>query len=82
VEAGQVHLGLSLEVKDADGNLILDEADLLGDSGMSYEEVNAQLAPNFILTGSQIANPVNCKVRIWDKRSTAWINASTEIVVN
>ncbi|MCK5068063.1 MAG: hypothetical protein KAR16_11510 [Bacteroidales bacterium] len=82
VEAGQVYLGLSLEVKDGNGNLILDEGDLLGDDLMNFEMVNAQLAPNFILTGSQIANPVTCKVRIWDKRGTAWINTSTEIDVN
>jgi hypothetical protein len=81
VEEGKIYLGLSLEVKDATGNLILDEADLLGQEGMAYEMVYEQLAPNFILTGSQIANPVNCKVRIWDKKGTAWINASTEIVV-
>jgi hypothetical protein len=82
VEDGKVHLGLSLEVKDATGNLILDEPDLLGAEPMSYDMVHEQLAPNFILTGSQVANPVNCKVRIWDKKGTAWINASTEIVVN
>jgi hypothetical protein len=81
VDDGKVHLGLSLEVKDATGNLILDEADLLGEEGMAYEMVHEQLAPNFILTGSQIANPVNCKVRVWDKKGTAWINVSTEIDV-
>jgi hypothetical protein len=78
---GNIYLGLSLEVKDATGNLVLDEADLLGEEGMSAAMVKDQLAPNFILSGSQIANPVNCKVRIWDKRGTAWINASTELVV-
>jgi len=82
VEEGKVHLGLSLEVKDATGNLILDEPDLLGAEPMSYDMVHEQLAPNFILTGSEIANPVNCKVRIWDKKGTAWINTSTEITVN
>jgi len=82
VQEGKVYLGLSLEITDATGNLILDEADLLGDEGMSFEMVQEQLAPNFILTGSQIANPVTCKVRIWDKKGTAWLNASTEINVN
>ena len=80
-EDGNIYLGLSLEVKDANGNLVLDEADLLGEEGMSAAMVNEQLAPNFIISGSQIANPVNCKVRIWDKKGTAWINASTELVV-
>ena len=82
LQEGKVYLGLSLEITDATGNLILDEADLLGDEGMSFEMVQEQLAPNFILTGSQIANPVTCKVRIWDKKGTAWLNASTEIHVN
>jgi len=82
VQEGKVYLGLSLEITDATGNLILDEADLLGEEGMSYEMVQEQLAPNFILSGSQIANPVTCKVRIWDKKGTAWLNASTEINVN
>ena len=81
VEEGKVHLGLSLEVKDATGNLILDEPDLLGDEGMNYNMLHEQLAPNFILSGSQVANPISCRVRVWDKKGTAWINAFTEINV-
>jgi len=81
VTDGQVELGLSLVVKDVEGNVVLDEPDLLGGSSRSFEDVHMQLAPNFILTGSQIANPISCKVRIWDKRSEAWISAYTELVV-
>jgi len=81
VNAGQVQLGLSMVVKDFDGNVILDEADLFGDSPLKYEDVHLQVASNFILTGSQIANPVSLAVRIWDKGSSAWISASTEIFV-
>jgi len=81
VSNGQVALGLSLEVKDADGNKILDESDLFGEASMSYEDVHAQVAPNFILTGSQIANPIQCTIRIWDKESEAWISASTELTI-
>ncbi len=81
VNAGQVQLGLSMLVKDADGNVILDEADLFGDSPLNYEDVHPQVASNFILTGSQVANPVSLVVRIWDKGSSAWISASTEIVI-
>jgi hypothetical protein len=82
VDAGQVLLGLSMVVKDADGNEILDEADLFGDSGLKYMDVHSQVAPNFILTGSEVANPVSCVIRIWDKRSSAWISAYTEIIFN
>ncbi len=81
VAEGQVQLGLSMLVKDADGNVILDEADLFGDSPLKYEDVQLQVASNFILTGSLVANPVSLVVRIWDKGSSAWISASTEIVV-
>jgi hypothetical protein len=79
VEAGLVYPGLSMVVTDAEGNVILDEKDLFGDSGLKYEDIQAQVAPNFILSGSEIANPVKCEVRIWDKRSSAWISASTEL---
>jgi hypothetical protein len=48
---------------------------------MNLDMVHEQLAPNFILSGSQLANPVTCRVRIWDKNGTAWINVSTEIMV-
>ena len=81
VSNGEVQLGLSMVIEDADGNVILEESDLLGDDAMSYEDVHQQVAPNFILTGSEIASPVSCLVRIWDKKSTAWISASTEIQI-
>ena len=80
-EEGKVHLGLSMVVKDAEGNLILDEPDLFGDSMLDTEEAHYQIAPSFILTGTQVANPVSCTIRIWDKRSSAWISATTEIVI-
>ncbi|MEA3461760.1 MAG: hypothetical protein U9R49_07765 [Bacteroidota bacterium] len=79
---GQVLLGLSMVVNDADGNVILDEADLFGESGFNYSDVHSQVSSHFILTGSEVANPVSCTVRIWDKRSSAWISASTEIEIN
>jgi len=81
VNGGQLNMGLSMVVKDADENVILDEADLFGDSPLNYEDVHLQVASNFILTGSQVANPVSLTVRIWDKGSSAWISAYTEIVV-
>jgi len=81
VNAGQVKVGLSMVLKDASGSVILDEADLFGDTPLDYEDVHLQMAPNFILTGTEFENPLNLVVRIWDKGSPAWISASTEIVV-
>jgi len=81
VSSGQVQLGLSMLVRDAEGNIILDEADLFGDARQNYEDVHQQIASSLILTGTQIANPVHYEVRIWDKQGQAWINAATELVV-
>lgn len=81
VQEGQIQMGLSMLVKDAEGNIILDESDLFGEGTFSYDEVHTQVAPNLILTGTQIANPVSCVIRIWDKQGSAWISASTELVL-
>ena len=81
VESETVYFGLSIIIQDADGNLILSEEDLIGDDGKSYPEIHSQLAPNFILTGSQISNPVTCEISVWDKRGAASIKASTQLNV-
>lgn len=81
VQDGQVQMGLSMLVKDAEENVILDEADLFGDHPLNYADVHEQVAPNLVLSGSQIANPVFCTIRIWDKKGRGWISASYELVV-
>ena len=68
-------------VKDAEGDVILDEPDLFGDSGLNYLDVKAQVSSSFILTDSRVSNPLSLLVRIWDKRSSSWISAFTEIVI-
>ncbi|MCK5137939.1 MAG: hypothetical protein KAR19_19285 [Bacteroidales bacterium] len=78
-EAGTVFPGLSITVIDSEGNLILDEEDLLGESGMNYSELNSRLAPNFILTGTHISNPVTCEITIWDKKGDGNIKASAQM---
>lgn len=50
-------------------------------AGISYEDIHTQLAPNFILTGSLVSNPVHCEISIWDKKSTASIKAITQLNV-
>ena len=81
VESGNVFIGLSIRIQDADGNMILNEEDLMGDAGVSYADIHTQLAPNFILTGSQISNPVHCEISIWDKKGTASIETSVHLNV-
>lgn len=79
VEGSMVYPGLSLVVHDADDNLILNEDDLIGETGMDYFEVNSQLAPNFVMSGSLISNPVTCEITIWDKKGDGSIKASAQL---
>ena len=77
----QVELGLSMLIRDGGGSVILEEADLFEDGIQKYEDVHMQVASRLILTGEEIANPVHYEVRIWDKRSSGWIRASTKLLV-
>lgn len=75
-EEGKVFIGLGMNIRDADGRLILDEANLAGDDPMDAAEVSAQLAPTFIFTGSNLKNPVTCIITIKDKKSGKSLKAT------
>ncbi|HJX72271.1 MAG TPA: hypothetical protein VJ346_09970, partial [Bacteroidales bacterium] len=78
-EEGKVFIGLSMKIADSEGNLILNEDDLMGDSYMIASDIKSQLSPNFIFTGSDIKNPVNCEIVIWDKKGESKIKASVKL---
>jgi hypothetical protein len=79
VERGMVDIGLSLKIEDANGEMIIDEKDLLAGSPQGYPDVNSQLAPNFVISGSEVNNPVTCEIRIWDKKGENSISATTRL---
>ena len=74
-----VYPGLSLAVRDANGYSIIQEEDLMGDSGLEAEQFRSQMTPNFYVTGDEIVNPVTCEIVIWDKKSEARISASVQL---
>jgi hypothetical protein len=80
-EGGMVFLGLSMKATDSQGELILDEHDLIGDMSMEVSKVKSQIAPNFIFSGSNMQNPVTCTVSIWDKKSKNSIKATVDLNV-
>ena len=80
-EGEMTSIGLSITVKDSEGNLIVNQEDLIGASGKDYSEVHSQLAPNFILTGSQINNPIEYEIIIWDKKGEGSIKASAQLQI-
>lgn len=78
-EEGKVFIGLSLKVRDSEGNIVLDEEDLIGDSGLDPSQIKEQLAPNFIIRDTTISTPVSCEILVWDKKSDRNIKASVNL---
>jgi hypothetical protein len=78
-EAGKAFIGVSMKIADAEGNALLNEEDLIGDAGMEISALKSQLAPNFIITGSEIKNPVTCDITIWDKKGESRIKAAIKL---
>jgi hypothetical protein len=78
-EDGKVFIGLNLKVRDSEGNIVLDEEDLIGDSGLDPSQIKEQLAPNFIIRDTTISTPVSCEILVWDKKSDRNIKASVDL---
>ncbi|MGM0666212.1 MAG: hypothetical protein ACQETA_02730 [Bacteroidota bacterium] len=74
-EEGQIFIGLSLKVMDSEGEILIDEKDLIGDSGLDPSQIKEQLTPNFIIRDTSINTPVSCEIVIWDKKSDNNIKA-------
>ncbi len=77
-EAGKSSIGLSMLAKDSEGNIILEEKDLLVDSNLERSELK-KLAPNFIFSSSSIKSPISCEIHIWDKKSDSKIHALAKL---
>jgi len=80
-EGDMVSIGMSLSIEDSEGNLIVNEDDLMEASDFPYSEIRDRVSANFFLTGSEINNPIYCEVVIWDKRGEGSITASTQIQI-
>lgn len=78
-EDGRADFGLSIKATDAEGTVIIDEENLIGEEGMEITELNNQIAPNFTFSGADIKNPINCIISIWDKKSDAKIDATVNL---
>lgn len=81
IEDGKANLGLSIKGTDSDGEIILNETDLVGDTSIVVTELKNRLSPSFIFSGSNIKNPVTCEIIIWDKKSENRIKTLTELSI-
>ncbi|MBN1388240.1 MAG: hypothetical protein JW965_07320 [Bacteroidales bacterium] len=78
-EDGEIFIGLSLKVMDSEGEIIIDEEDLIGDTGLQPSQIKEQLAPNFIIRDTSIGTAVSCEILIWDKKSDSNIKATVTL---
>ena len=78
-ENGKANIGLSIKATDAAENVIVNEADLIGEAGMTIADLNKQIAPNIIFSGSEIKNPIHLEILIWDKASETKIKATISL---
>ena len=80
-EMDMVSIGMSLSIEDSEGNPIVNEDDLMEASDFPYSEIHDRVSANFLLTGSEINNPINCELVIWDKLGDGSIKASTQLQI-
>lgn len=78
-EAGNVYPGLSITALDGSGVNVIDEADLIGDSGMNAAEFMEQLAPSMIFNSTGVTSPVTCDIIVWDKKGSNSIKAKVTL---
>ncbi len=78
---GKATIGISMKATDFDGNVIIEETDLLVDSTIEISVLNEQVTPSFIFLESGIKNPVDCEIIIWDKNSDNKIKVSTNLEI-
>jgi hypothetical protein len=84
-EGGLVYPGLSIKGTDKAGKLILDFEDLYADyseTGLSVEDFNKRIVSSFILSGTELINPLHCEIIIWDKKGDAKMKAITDFEVS
>ena len=79
---GKISIGLSIKATDANGELVINEEDLIGEAVMNPEEIKPRLAPNFVFTGSDIKSPIACEIAVWDKNGDKRIVASADITLD
>jgi hypothetical protein len=81
-ENGYVFPGLKLQGTDSLNNLILDYDDLFteyDETGIELSDFISRVSAHFKITGTFFNNPLHCELRIWDKKSDAEIEVTTDM---
>ncbi len=80
-ENENISIGVSIIIRDANGDIILNEKDLMT-KPIKAAQIKKQLAPNFTFSNGNIKNPTICEINIWDKKSDAKIKATFSLSFN
>jgi hypothetical protein len=83
LKGGKVFPGLSMQVTDASGNFILNEADLFSNSAEGYTAEEASVLRGSVTVASpmQAGETYHCKVRVFDKNSEAEIVSELDFTI-
>jgi hypothetical protein len=81
---GSVFPGLSVQVNDNEGKIILDYKDLFSDyneNGITESDFKTRVSAHFTIFTAKLNNPLHCNLTIWDKKSDNSIKASTDLIL-
>jgi len=80
---GKAFPGLSMQVTDAAGNFILNEADLFSNSTEGYSAEDASVLRGSVTVGTPMnsGETYHCKIRVFDKNSDAEIVSELDFIV-
>ncbi|MCX2742780.1 hypothetical protein OO013_02820 [Mangrovivirga sp. M17] len=78
---GQISAGMSMNVKDDDGKIILSNDDLIGDKLFSEKEFQSQITASFVMSGMVVKNPIEVELIIWDKYSKNKIKLTSQLII-
>jgi hypothetical protein len=77
----KVAVGLSMKAVDANGDVLLDEADLFSEESNQWDvkQLEEQMTAQFIFTSSEIVSPIQCDFVVWDKKGHSKIVTSLSL---
>ncbi|MDF1672308.1 MAG: hypothetical protein P1U41_02320 [Vicingaceae bacterium] len=78
---GKMSVGLSLKATTADGKLLLEEQDLLGEGEFEPALIKEQISANIIFNDNKIKTPVDCEFVVYDKKGDAKVAANVSLEV-
>jgi len=82
-ENGKVHVGISVDVADESGKIIINLGDLLADKAEGYNEKDASELTASLTVGKpmEVGKKYFVKARFWDKKGKGEIKSEVEITL-